>query len=188
MYQRINLSLLALLFFTTAALAQEDELKITSQIAYPVQIKQTEKGAAPWYQNLDGSRHDKMINHLFAKVRAGKLKAYRPTPLGQPCTKPACKMDLKAFDRMLHRVDTVYTENLATNELLPTVQETHLLNSDLVQLDFIEEWSYDNANDQFVKKVNAVAIETAVHDNTTGEFRGYRPLFYIWFNEVEFVD
>jgi len=182
------LLLLMLTLFCLTGYAQK-EVTLTPQIVYETHVRQSKpEREGWWFENIEASKRTAMINMLMDKAQSGELPITQTTTLGDLCPLSKCKISPADLHWVMNSVDTSYTEDIETGELVMVVQETAIKNRDIVRLEFLEEWVYDTKKEQFVKKVNAVGMMVAVYDEISGELRGYKPLFYIWFNEVEMME
>jgi len=180
--------LLLALLIPVLVFAQK-EVEITPQIVYETHVKQAQVEYHRWWvENLEDSKHIALINLLMDKAESGQLPVTYPSPMGAPCPPSKCKMTLDELRQIMHGPDSIYRNDDYEAGEVDYILEHYIDHHDIVRLEFLEEWKYDHKKEQFVKKVNAVGMMVAVYDEISGELRGYKPLFHIWFNEVEMME
>lgn len=116
----------------------------------------------------------------------GTITAYDPGPLGQDDMFTQRFTTDEARGR-LFSTDTVYTEDFDTGEMVPTVQESEVLSRDVQWYDIKEEWFFDRQRSVMDVRIIGICPMVAKRDETTGEFRGLKPLFWIYFPECRYV-
>jgi len=67
-------------------------------------------------------------------------------------------------------------------DMIDTVLVTEIRLSDIKRLRFLEEWSMDNKTLAFTKKVAGICPMVERHSET-GELLGYKPLFWVFFDD-----
>lgn len=120
-----------------------------------------------------------------ALLSEGSITAYDPGPLLQDdaFADPLTSAELEA---LLHRQDTVYTEDLGTGELVPVVQEIDLEAASIKRYLLKEDWVFDKQRSVMDIRIIGLAPMREVHGED-GELRGYAPLFWLYFPELRFL-
>lgn len=114
-----------------------------------------------------------MGEEIIQDVLNGKLKAYQPF-------NPEVEMTLNEVKAELFSYDTVYVEDTLTYDLIMTVIENDY-SKNVESIKFKERWKYESGTGVIDKVPVAVAPRKAVLSPTTGELRGYTPLFWVKF-------
>ena len=131
---------------------------------------------------------DAWLKGVFAAIREGKLTAYAH-PLGIPTRDAEWALTAEAFDAMLRDTVVAWVENLETGEMeetAPQIMETTA--EEVFRLDFVEDWKFDPNTLQLVKTVKGISFMTPVFSLETGEFRGNKKLFWVWFDKEPLLD
>lgn len=85
--------------------------------------------------------------------------------------------------KKINRCDTVQYKKPG----LSTVTYDSIINEDFPPITvfrFLEEWSFDISTLAITKKVVGLCLVNQDFDMVTGEFRGYRPIFWVYFSDV----
>jgi hypothetical protein len=147
---------------------------VTKRIQYDVSIKNTDPEMDWWVQNIEGSNREKLVKDILNNVSSGKVKAYDFL---------SCKpFTTNEIATMMKRVDTISVErSTPPYDLIDTVMVTEIRISDIAKLRFLEEWSMNDKTLVFTKKVAGICpmIERRTD---SGELRGYKPLFWVFFD------
>jgi hypothetical protein len=148
---------------------------VTKRIQYDVSIRNTEPDMEWWVQNIEGSNREKLLKDIIQQVTSGEVKAYDFLT-----NKPFTPEEIKG---MMKRVDSISVErSTPPYDLVDTVLVTEIRLSDIAKLRFLEEWSMNEKTLAFSKKV--VGICPMVERLTdSGELRGYKPLFWVFFDD-----
>ena len=152
-----------------------DKNVVTKRIQYDVPIRNSEPDMDWWVQNIEGSNREKLLKDIIQQVSNGEVKAYDFLSC-----KPFTKDEIK--DMMKH-VDSISVErSTPPYDLVDTVMVTEIRLSDIVKLRFLEEWSMNEKTLAFSKKVAGICpmIERRTD---SGELRGYKPLFWVFFDD-----
>ncbi len=115
----------------------------------------------------------------------GSITAYDAGPLltDDEFRKPLLAGELKDI---FTRVDTVYTEDLATGEMVPSIQETTLESRDIKMYKIKEDWIFDKQRSTMDIRILGVAPMREVRGED-GEIRGYAPIFWLYYPELRYV-
>ena len=148
---------------------------VTKRIQYDVSIRNTDPEMDWWVQNIEGSNRDKLVKDIIEKVTSGDVKAYDFL---------TCKLfSPDEIKRMMKRVDTISVErSTPPYDLVDTIMVTEIRVNDITKLRFLEEWSMNDKTLAFTKKVAGICpmVERLTD---SGELRGYKPLFWVFFDE-----
>lgn len=148
---------------------------VTKRIQYDVPIRNTDPDMDWWVQNIEGSDREKLIKDILSRVTGGEVKAYDFLSC-----KPFTTDEIK---KMMKRVDTISVErSTPPYDLVDTVLITEIRLSDITKLRFLEEWSMNEKTLAFTKKVAGICpmVERLTD---SGELRGYKPLFWVFFDD-----
>ena len=152
-----------------------DKNLVTKRIQYDVPIHNAEADMDWWVQNIEGSNREKLLTDIFQQVTGGKVKAYDFLTC-----KPYSVEEIKS---MMKRIDTISFERTTPPyDLVDTVMVTEIRLSDITRLRFLEEWSMNEKTLAFTKKVAGICpmVERL---SDSGELRGYKPLFWVFFDD-----
>jgi len=102
-----------------------------------------------WMGNIDSG---KFIEMLLEKVKSGKLTAYSPlTVKPSPLTWNDIEFTLGV------RTDSIEMTDPETGKVSWKVERNEINTNEIKRLIFIEEWSFDESNLQFNKKILGLA-------------------------------
>lgn len=148
---------------------------VTRRILYDVTIVNKDKDFDWWVQNIEGDNREELISNVLNSVSAGNVKAY-----DYLSHKPMSKSDIS---QMLKRTDTLAVESpVPPYDLIDTIISSELNKKDIEKLRFLEEWYMDEKSLLFQKKIVGICPMIAKYGDT-GDFRGYMPLFWVFFDE-----
>jgi len=148
---------------------------VTKRIQYDVSIRNTDPEMDWWVQNIEGSSREKLVRDIITKVTSGEVKAYDFLTC-----KPFSANEIKS---MMKRVDTISVERSSPPyDLVDTVLVTEIRLSDITKLRFLEEWSMNDKTLALTKKVAGIC-PLAERLSDSGELRGYKPLFWVFFDD-----
>jgi gliding motility associated protien GldN len=120
-----------------------------------------------------------------ALLTEGSITAYDPGTLlrDDGFTDPLVAAEVEA---LLHRVDTVHTEDLATGELVPVRVETEVGAAEIKQYLLKEDWIFDKQRSVMDIRIIGLAPMREVRGED-GELRGYAPLFWLYYPELRYL-
>lgn len=172
----LSLALLALFLFPACNNKKStDNWVVTERIQYDVTIHNSEPDMDWWVQNLEGISREKLLADVFGQVSEGKVKAYEFSTV-----EPYTTDDIK---KMMRRVDTISVERpVPPYDLVDTVMVTEIRISDVSRLRFLEEWQMNEKTLEITKKVAGIC-PMVERFSDSGELRGYKPLFWVFFDE-----
>ncbi len=115
----------------------------------------------------------------------GSITAYDAGPLltDDEFRKPLLASELKDI---FTRVDTVYTEDLNSGEMVATVQETVLETRDIKMYKIKEDWIFDKQRSTMDIRILGIAPMQEKRGED-GEVRGYAPIFWLYYPELRYV-
>ena len=115
----------------------------------------------------------------------GSITAYDagPTLEDDEFTKPMLTSQLRDI---FTRMDTSYTEDLDTGELVEVVQEIRLESADIKQYRLKEDWFFDKQRSKMDVRIIGIAPMREVRGED-GEFRGFAPIFWLYYPECRYV-
>jgi len=115
----------------------------------------------------------------------GSITAYDAGPLltDDEFRKPLLAGELKDI---FTRVDTVYTEDLNSGEIIPTIQEVTLESRDIKMYKIKEDWIFDKQRSSMDIRILGLAPMREVRGED-GEVRGYAPIFWLYYPELRYV-
>lgn len=169
--------LLAISVFAPSCKNGTDEGRniVTKRIQYDVSIRNTDPEMDWWVQNIEGSSREKLVKNILDQVTNGDVKAYDFLTC-----KPFSPDEIK---RMMKRVDTISVErSTPPYDLVDTIMITEIRLNDITKLRFLEEWTMNDKTLAFTKKVAGICpmVERLTD---SGELRGYKPLFWVFFDD-----
>ncbi|MEX1132089.1 MAG: gliding motility protein GldN [Flavobacteriales bacterium] len=116
-----------------------------------------------------------------ALLHEGGITAYDPGPLrsDDSFSKP---LESDAIRTLYGRVDTVWTEDLVTGELVPVPQVQRLESRTVTRYQIKEDWVFDKQRSAMVIRIVGIAPMAEVR-GPDGELRGHAPLFWLYYPE-----
>lgn len=116
-----------------------------------------------------------------AVLHEGGITAYDPGPLrsDDSFSKP---LDRTALSALFERVDTVWTEDLETGELVPVPQVARLEGRTVTRYQIKEDWVFDKQRSTMDIRIVGIAPMAEVR-GPDGELRGHAPLFWLYYPE-----
>jgi gliding motility associated protien GldN len=87
---------------------------------------------------------------------------------------------------MMSTIDTTYTQDLDTGELVEVIQQIEVQSSDVKKYKIKEDWYFDRQRSERYVRIIGIApmIENKGED---GEVRGYTDMFWLYFPECRYV-
>jgi hypothetical protein len=152
----------------------KDKTVLTERIQYDVIIKTPDPEFDWWVQNIEGSKRESFVKTFLQLAYDGKVKAY------DYYNKPLTAAEVKQID---NRTDTISIQDLKDPEKMhDTVIKQELDLQKITKVRFLEEWYLDEKNLSFDKKVVGLMLMKENYGDSA-EFRGYSPLFWIYFDK-----
>jgi hypothetical protein len=147
---------------------------VTERIQYDVVIKTPDADLDWWVQNIEGMKREWLIKLILDNAGEGKVQAY--DYLNTPMTAD----DVKNIGK---RDDTLFMPSMEPpyDDSLVVISE-RLKISDITKIRFLEEWQINEKTLQISKKVLGMAPMRQDY-SPDGEVRGFKPLFWIYFEE-----
>ncbi len=151
------------------------------------QIDLREKANQPLYFPLSPIEDRKCLFDVIrdALLSEGSVTAYDPGALlrDDGFTDPLAAEEVKA---MLHRVDTVYTEDPASGALIPVAVESDVDAAEVSRYLIKEDWIFDKQRGVMDIRIIGLAPMREVRGED-GELRGHAPLFWLYFPELRYL-
>ncbi|MEM9023283.1 MAG: gliding motility protein GldN, partial [Bacteroidota bacterium] len=117
-----------------------------------------------------------------AILNRGTITAYDPGPLGDNdmFTAPMTAMEV---EELLITTDTIPVINLqGEQEMVPVTER--ISSRDIRFYDIKEEWFFDRQRSVMDVRIIGICPMVIKRDETTGAFRGYKPLFWVYYPEA----
>ena len=155
--------------------ASESKNLVTKRIQYDVSIVNKDADFDWWVQNIEGADREALIADILNAAASGKVIAYDYLTL-QP-------LEIKQINSILKRTDTVAVESPnPPYDIVDSVITSVLNRKDIEKIRFLEEWQMDKKSLSFTKTVAGICPMIAKYGDN-GDFRGYMPLFWVFFDE-----
>lgn len=166
---------LLLLISSSCSRLSGDRDVVTERIQYDVTIKNKEADSDWWLQNIEGQKREALIANIIRTASSGKLKLY-----DYFTNKELSKQDIAAIFK---KTDTISVENPnPPYETHDTMMVHQLKPGDITRIRFMEEWKMNRKTLEFTKEVKGICPMLESYSET-GEFRGYQPLFWVFFDK-----
>ena len=115
----------------------------------------------------------------------GSITAYDPGPIGtdDEFTKVLQPTEVK---EMLTRSDTTWTDNIYTGEQEQVITNTEVKSADIRKYRLKEDWVFDRQRSVMdIRIIGLCPLKENI--GSDGEFRGYTPMFWLYFPELRYV-
>jgi len=153
----------------------ETDTVVTNRIQYDVFLQNPEQDMDWWVSNVEGGSREKLVRNMVQRAVAGEVKAY------DFFTNKLYRPD--EIKRIMKRIDTISVErSTPPYDLVDTIMVTEIRMSDINKLRFLEEWRMNEKTLAFSKKVVGIC-PMVKRLSDSGELRGYKPLFWVFFDE-----
>ena len=151
------------------------ELDLREKINLPLHLP-VEPGAG-CYSLFDVLRQGLLVE--------GSITAYHPGALldDDEFTRAMTVTELTA---LFQRVDTVWTEDLVTGELVPVAQPITLSAAEITRYRIKEDWIFDKQRSAMEVRIIGMAPMREVRGED-GELRGHAPLFWLYYPECRYL-
>lgn len=116
----------------------------------------------------------------------GTITAYDPGPLSDDDMFTQ-RMGSEEVRGLLFRKDTSYTEDLNTGEMIPVVVPIEVKSTDVKWFELKEEWFFDRQRSVMEVRIIGICPMQAVREELSGEFKGLKRLFWIYYPEARHV-
>lgn len=147
---------------------------LTGRIQYDVPIVTIEPNQKWWDQNIESSKREPFLNSLMEAAFSGKYKLY------DYFNNIITKEEVLAMNRRVYTL--AIQKAVEPYEWYDTVVVSEFDPKDIKKIRFLEEWYLDEPGFGFRKNILGISPIVASFDET-GSFRGYKPLFWIYFDE-----
>ncbi len=138
----------------------------------------------PYYypeRPLDGRQS--LFDNLVEAIYKDEIRAFDPGPLGEDDMFQR-QFNREKFDNLLLSRDTVSTIDPFTLLDSKTVVETEIKGVDIIMYELKEEWFFDKQRSVMDVRIIGICPLLRVVDEYTGEFRGYKRLFWVYYPEA----
>lgn len=141
-----------------------------------------EKMNLPIYYPLEPKDCQKsLFDVVKTAVLAGNVTAYGKPLLDDEFNFP---MSISEAGDKLKWIDTVYTDDLITGDLVPSPVPRELTAENIKRWWVKEVWFFDKQRSIMDVRIIGICPLTEKIDKTTGEFRGYEPLFWLYYPDL----
>jgi len=127
-----------------------------------------------WVQNLEGMKREEFIKDFLEAAFSGKVPAYDAFSYTRLNPNQIRGIGSRNDTIRLQRTEPPYG-------YYDTVVSKSMSIHDITRLRFIEEWQVNPENMLITKKVLGIAPMLENYDET-GAFRGYQPMFWIFYD------
>lgn len=157
--------------------SNEKKNGVTDKIRYVVSIKNSDKDADWWIDNIEGQKRESFVGTILNVVLAGKVKAYEDEDF--KIEFPAAKIKAK-----YNRIDSLYIPSLRNPKMDSLILIKEELDAKAInKIAFVEQWNMDPATLKIEKNVLGFCpvVEVFTSDPETGEqiFKGLKALFWV---------
>ena len=167
----------SLMFFLFSCNSKKDDSnlsELTQRIQYEVNIKSPDLNFDWWVQNIEGANREGFVKGLLNAAYAGKIDVYNNY---------GDKLSIEQVKEIENSNDSVYiaSQNPPYEDSLVITTNTLDINA-ITRISFLEEWKHDKDSYAIHKRVIGYApLIEKYHDD--GNFRGYKPLFWIYLDK-----
>lgn len=144
-----------------------------------------EKINQPLYYPLE---EDVCQNSLFEVIKRslieGKITAYGKPAFDDEFNYPLTISEVKSI---LYSMDTIQTINPNTNITEDTVIKTELRPDNIKRYWVKEDWFFDKERSVMEVRIVGICPLMEKMDKSTGDFIGYSPLFWLYYNECRTI-
>lgn len=151
-------------------------------------IDMREKINHPLYYPEDPIQDRKSLFDVLkeAILVEGTITAYDPGPLNDD-DEFTLALTPDEVKKKLFWVDTVWVTDIETDEMVPELQEQSVKTELIQQYEIKEDWFFDNERSVMDVRIIGICPMQKKIDELTGEFRGFEPLFWVYFPEARHV-
>lgn len=129
----------------------------------------------PWGSISKSMDKKKIVKTLFDAAISGKAKVYDVFFNSDSVLQPA------SVKKMIISLDTVQMEDPGTGKMSPKPIRNEVTADDVTYIAFTEDWYFDAEKFSMEKKVTRACLYISSFDEK-GDFRGYKPLFWVGLN------
>lgn len=122
------------------------------------------------------------MDYLLLALDEGSISAFDPGILGEDDMFTR-KLRQSELDTLLVKKERIPVERLDGKGYDTIEISTPLSNRDVFMLEIKEDWVFDKQRSVMEVRIIGICPMIAIKDETTGEFRGYKKLFWISFEE-----
>jgi hypothetical protein len=148
---------------------------VTERIQYDVTIKNPEADTDWWVQNIEGRKRQELVANMIEAAMGGKLKLY--DYFNQK------ELSKAEVSNIFKKTDTISVESPnPPYQLINKAMVRELKPGDITRVRFLEEWSMNKGTLEMQKRVIGIC-PLLENYSETGEFRGFQPLFWVFFDK-----
>jgi len=129
----------------------------------------------PWASISKSMDKKKIVKTLFDAAISGKAKAYDVFFNSDSVLQP------EAIKKMIISLDTVQMEDPGTGQMSPKPIRNEITADNVTYIAFTEDWYFDAEKFSMEKKATRACLYISSFDEK-GDFRGYKPLFWVGLN------
>jgi len=96
-------------------------------------------------------------------------------------------LDYNQVDSILNPVVSQAQEDLLTGEINYVDVDDPVLTEKVTQYHIKEQWVFDRQRSERYVRIIGICPRVESYDPTTGDFRGYKPLFWLYYPECRYV-
>ena len=156
----------------------EPVINSTSEAGWTKPMIYIVDGATTYYDDVedeDFSDYSKLVSEIFEQVYAGKLQAYDFIE-GTPLSPEEVKKRSLQIDTVIIRNPNPDLDN--ETKIIKTENDKNIYSVKIK-----ETWHFNKENLQLEKKVIALAPRSPVYSSDGSEIKGYKPLFWVFFDK-----
>lgn len=127
-----------------------------------------------------------LFDYIAMAVTEGSIAAYDPGPLGEDdmFTRKFTPQEIR---NLLVSTELAVTESIIYPGQFDTVEvTTQVKSSDVIMYEIKEDWFFDRERSVMEVRIVGICPMMRIVDDYTGEFRGYKRLFWISFQESRY--
>lgn len=172
--RKIILLLLIIVVILSCNNKQEDKSVLATRMQYDIFIKSPDPDLDWWVENIEGEKREIFVKSILELALSDKVKVY---DYSNTLFKPN-----ELRDRLYRSDSITFQREMPPYDDYDTVITNNIRIEDIVKLRFLEEWNYNKQSLQISKKVVGICPIASAYDDK-GELKGYKPLFWIYFDE-----
>lgn len=119
-----------------------------------------------------------LFDNICIAAREGSIKVYDPGPLGMDDMFDI-EFTRSQLEDVLTRMDSVPTIHLITGQQILVPYEDRVESREIIQYEIKEDWIFDKQRSVMEVRIIGICPIMVIKDSETGEFRGYKRLFWI---------
>ncbi|MFC2110936.1 hypothetical protein ACFLQ5_00635 [Bacteroidota bacterium] len=149
---------------------------ITERIQYDVFIKSPYPNDTDWWkENIEGIKREAFVKKIMEAAYKGKVQAYTYWD-----NEAISGEKLQELINPKDTIELISSEN--PYEMIDTIVDNKLDFNQITKIRFLEEWYINEKTMEITKKVVGICPVVPNYD-TEGEFRGNKPLFWLYLDD-----